>query len=61
NQNVHRFLSGFSIEFAVLRRNWEKQKDPLPTSVIKYTYDDFHRFLKDVDTLIVAVPHTSKT
>ncbi len=61
NQNVHRFLSGFDIEFAVLRRNWEKQNNPLPTPVIKYTYDEFHRFLKDVDTLIVAVPHTSKT
>jgi len=61
NHKVHHFLSGFNVEFAVLRRDWGKQKIPLPTPVVKYTYDELPRFLKDIDTLIVAVPLTSKT
>jgi phosphoglycerate dehydrogenase-like enzyme len=61
NQNVHRFLSGFDVDFAVLRNSWNKQETPLPTPVTKYTYDQLHGFLEDVDILIIAVPLTSKT
>ena len=61
NQNVHRFPSSFDVEFAVLRRNWDKQETSLPTPVVQYSSDELNRFLKDIDTLIIAVPQTSKT
>ncbi|NPD89063.1 MAG: hypothetical protein HGN29_10085 [Asgard group archaeon] len=61
NQKVHRFLSGFDVEFAVLRNNWNKQEIPLPTPVNKYTFDQLNEFLKAIDILIIAVPLTSKT
>ncbi|MFX1327032.1 MAG: NAD(P)-dependent oxidoreductase [Promethearchaeota archaeon] len=61
NQKVHRFLSGFDIEFCILRKHWEKQKDPLPTKVKKYEFSHLHQFLKNIDILIIAVPETSLT
>jgi phosphoglycerate dehydrogenase-like enzyme len=61
NQKVHRFLSGFDVEFSILRKHWEKQKAPLPTPSKKYEFSQFKQFLKDIDTLIIAVPLTSLT
>ena len=61
NQKVHRFLSGFDVEFSILRKHWEKQKSPLPTQVKKYKFSQLHDFLEDIDTLIVALPLTSLT
>ncbi|MFX0137611.1 MAG: NAD(P)-dependent oxidoreductase [Candidatus Hodarchaeota archaeon] len=61
NQKVHRFLSGFDVEFSVLRKHWEKQKFPLPTQVKKYEFSQLHEFLRNIDILIVAVPLTSLT
>ncbi|MCG3226561.1 MAG: hypothetical protein H7645_06560 [Candidatus Heimdallarchaeota archaeon] len=61
NQKVHRFLSGFILDFAVLRNNWHKQKTSFPTTITKYTFDQLHDFLKAIDVLIVAVPLTSRT
>ena len=61
NKKVHRFLSSFSVDFAVLRNNWNKQETPLPTPVIKYNLGQLHEFLKAIDILIIAVPLTSKT
>ena len=31
NQKVHKFLSNFELDFKILRRDWSKQKTPLPT------------------------------
>ncbi|MFX0090467.1 MAG: NAD(P)-dependent oxidoreductase [Candidatus Hodarchaeota archaeon] len=61
NQKVHRFLSGFNVEFSILRRNWDKQTGSLPTPAKKYTFSDLHSFLKEIDILVVAVPETSLT
>ncbi|MFX1419247.1 MAG: NAD(P)-dependent oxidoreductase [Promethearchaeota archaeon] len=61
NQKVHRFLSGFDIEFSILRKHWEKQESPLSNRVKRYEYSEFHKFLKNVDILIIAVPVTSLT
>jgi len=61
NKQVHTFLTGFDVDFSILRRDWSKQKEPLPTSVEKYTFDELPEFLKEVDILIVAVPLTTKT
>jgi len=61
NQKVHRFLSGFDVKFHILRNNWNKQKDVLPTQAKKYKYNQLYEFLKEIDILIIAVPVTSLT
>ena len=61
NQKVHKLLSGFDVEFSILRREWSKQEESFPTIIKKYTIDELHDFLKEVDTLILAVPLTKKT
>jgi len=61
NQKIHRFLSGFDVKFHILRNNWNKQKDDLPTIVKKYEYSQLYEFLKEIDILIIAVPVTSLT
>jgi len=61
NKKVHKLMSGFDVEFSILRREWSKQEETLPTSANKYTIDELHQFLKEVDILIVAVPLTEKT
>ena len=61
NQKVHKLLSGFDVEFSILRREWPKTEESLPTPANKYTVNELHIFLKEVDILIVAVPMTEKT
>lgn len=61
NQKVHRFLSGFDVEFCILRKHWEKQVEPLPTKVTKYDFSQLNEFLKKIDILIIAIPVTSLT
>lgn len=61
NQKVHRFLSGFDVEFAAIRRDWDNQTEPLPTLTEKYVYSELHVFLEEVDTLIISVPLTFLT
>lgn len=61
NQKVHRFLSGFDLEFSILRQDWSKPSTKLSTSVKKYKYAELHPFLDEIDTLIIAVPLTTLT
>ncbi|MDP8229003.1 MAG: NAD(P)-dependent oxidoreductase [Candidatus Electryoneaceae bacterium] len=61
NQKVHRFLSGFDVEFAVLRRKWGTLKESLPTHIEMFSLDQLHRFLNWIDTIIIAVPLTEMT
>ncbi|MHA2392172.1 MAG: NAD(P)-dependent oxidoreductase [Promethearchaeota archaeon] len=61
NQKIHRFLSGFEIEFSILRKHWEKQISSLPTEASKYEFTQLHEFLKEIDILIIGVPLTSMT
>jgi phosphoglycerate dehydrogenase-like enzyme len=61
NQKVHRFLSGFDIEFCILRKHWEKQVSSLPTKITKYEFSQVNKFLKEIDILIIAIPVTSLT
>ncbi len=61
NQKVHKMLSGFDIKFSILRRNWEKQKEPLITEAKKYISSQLKEFLEEIDILIIAVPSTSLT
>ena len=60
NSKVHRFLSGFSIDFAALKTSWDDHQE-FPTPLKKYSIDELHAFLKHIDILIVAVPLTSIT
>ncbi|MFX0018986.1 MAG: NAD(P)-dependent oxidoreductase [Promethearchaeota archaeon] len=61
NQKVHKMLSGFDIQFSILRRNWEKQKEELITDAKKYISTQLKEFLEEIDTLIIALPSTSLT
>jgi len=61
NQKVHRFLSGFDLEFSIFRRDWNKQEYTFPTIVKKYNYQEMPTFLKNVDIIIIALPSTTKT
>ncbi len=61
NQKVHRFLSGFDVQFCILRKHWKKHEGPLPTTIKKYEFSQFNEFLKEIDILIIAVPVTSLT
>ncbi|MFW9822458.1 MAG: NAD(P)-dependent oxidoreductase [Candidatus Thorarchaeota archaeon] len=61
NQKIHRFLQGFEVEFAILRKHWDKQIRPLPTKAEKFEISQIHEFLQSIDILFVAVPLTSLT
>ena len=61
NKKVHQFLAGFDVKFHILRKNWNKQKDKLPTEAKKYDIAELNAFLKEIDVLMIAVPHTSLT
>lgn len=61
NRKVHRFLSGFDLEFSILRRDWNKQTTSMPTNAKKYSIDELHSFLECTDTLIISIPLTEIT
>jgi len=61
NKKVHKMLQGFNIEFSILRNHWEKQKEPLITPAKKFSYHQINEFCDDIDIIIIAIPHTSKT
>jgi phosphoglycerate dehydrogenase-like enzyme len=61
NQKIHRFLSGFDINFSIVRKYWTKQTTPLPTDSEKFVFSQLLEFLKNIDILFVAVPLTSLT
>ncbi len=61
NQQVHRFLAGFDVEFIGLRRSWRRKRESLPTAMKKYNPLQLNDFLDATDTLLVAVPLTPET
>ena len=61
NSWVHRFLSGFEVDFYAIRKNWDKQTEIPPTPLKKFIFPEFHEFLKEIDTLIIAAPLTTQT
>ena len=60
NQKVHRFLSGFDVEFLILKRTWIGD-EKFPTPVKQFLPKDLDEFLKDTDILMIAVPQTEET
>ncbi len=61
NMKVHQYLANFTSRFAILRREWKKSRVMLPTSAKKFRKDELFPFLREVDTLIIALPLTSQT
>jgi D-3-phosphoglycerate dehydrogenase len=60
NSKVHGFLSGFDVEFSILKRSWTGDEE-LQTPAAKYTQSELKDFLQEIDTLIAVVPLTSET
>ncbi|MBN2156542.1 MAG: hypothetical protein JW776_10910 [Candidatus Lokiarchaeota archaeon] len=60
NSKIHRFLSGFTLNFAALRTSWE-EKEHYPTPLQKYTPEELHMFLERIDIMFVGVPLTRLT
>jgi phosphoglycerate dehydrogenase-like enzyme len=59
---VHQFLAGFDVNFHILKRDWKRKRTKKhPTPITKYSIEELHKFLEAIDTLVVAVPLTSKT
>ncbi|MFX0114822.1 MAG: NAD(P)-dependent oxidoreductase [Candidatus Hodarchaeota archaeon] len=61
NQKVHRFLAGFNVEFSILRRQWGTKVLNFPTPARTFAPAELHSFLREVDTLVIAVPLTTHT
>lgn len=61
NQKIHKFLSGFDVEFSILRKHWDKQNSPLPTEANRYDFSHLHDFLNEIEILIIGIPLTTIT
>lgn len=61
NTKVHKMLSGFDVNFSILRRDWSKAENRFPTKIKKYNYHQLHDFLKEISILIIAIPVTKLT
>jgi len=61
NQKIHKFLSGFDVEFSILRKHWDKQKSALPTEANRYEFSQLHDFLNEIEILIIGIPLTTIT
>jgi len=61
NSTVHRFLSGFDVEFHAIRNDWSKLAESPPTPLVKYSAAQLNEFLRAIDILIVSLPLTPKT
>jgi phosphoglycerate dehydrogenase-like enzyme len=60
NQKVHRFLSGYDINYAILRRDWNNKDRPDP-SIKAFSSHELGGFFEYCDIVIVAVPLTDLT
>ncbi len=60
NSKVHRFLSGFDIQFSILKRT-KRALSSTFTDVTIFSKDQLNEFLKSINILIVAVPETTET
>lgn len=60
NRKVHKFLSGFDVEFLILKRTWNGSEE-FPTPVKQFLPKELNTFLKETDMLMIAVPQTEET
>lgn len=61
NQKVHKMLSGFDLKFSILKKTWEGFEGNLSSNIKKYDPSNLTAFCDEIDTLIVAIPHTTLT
>jgi phosphoglycerate dehydrogenase-like enzyme len=61
NQKIHRLLSGFDLEVAALKRNWQNSEPSADPPFLRYRSSDLDDFLDWADVLIIAVPQTEET
>lgn len=64
NQKVHRFLSGFEVEFSILHRQPFHNSDLAQSergAISFYTPAQLDLFLEDIEILIIGIPQTSQT
>lgn len=60
NSKVHRFLSGFDVQFAACRRSWDDDEN-YPTPIEKFDNSQLLEFFVHCDIVINALPHTRYT
>jgi len=61
NQKVHKHLQSFGVRFAILRKHWDKQREPLLTEALRFSENELAPFLEATDILIIGLPQTSRT
>lgn len=61
NQKVHKFLSPYSVEFAICKRDWHQERGAFPDCIRCYNPETLDAFFKYVDIAVIAVPLTAKT
>jgi len=61
NTKVHRFLAGFDVRFAAMRRHWPDDDPPPPTAIERYTTERLNAFFQTCDVVINALPTTRFT
>jgi phosphoglycerate dehydrogenase-like enzyme len=61
NQKVHKMLSGFDVSFHILKNSWQVYTETNITSFKRYGPSQLREFCNEIDTLIIALPHTSLT
>ena len=61
NQKVHKMLSGFDISFHIMKNSWQGYTEHYITEFKKYGPSQLREFCSEIDTLIIAVPHTNLT
>ena len=60
NQWVHKFLSGYDVEFYILKRSWTNE-NTVSNQIKQFTPSRIHEFLEQIDILLIALPLTSST
>ena len=61
NKMVHKMLLGFEPEISILKRNWTKKEKENLIDTDCYNSAQLSDFLKQIDTLIIAIPGTPQT
>jgi phosphoglycerate dehydrogenase-like enzyme len=61
NRYIHMFLQPFKLDFSILKRTRDVELQNSMTNVNFYTTSELHKFLKEIDILMIAAPRTSKT
>jgi len=61
NQLVHKFLSGFDNRYYILKTNWSGKDDPRLQYEKKLSTNELNSFLREINVLIIAMPHTTQT